>query len=387
MAGRPRILLYTSVDAVGGAEVALGNLVGGLGGAYDVHVAGTDEPVVRWVAGHRPGVPYHVTGGGPLAHARLLRRVRPDLVQANLEVPWAAPTMLGTALALRGPRVVAVQHMAARTVDLPLLLRTRALALRLDANVAVSADGARRVENFYALGRDSVHVIHNGVPVPGQPVASGGHVPGRPIARGGRVPGPGTPVGRAAGEIVVGCVGRLDAVKGQDVLIDALPRLPGVRVRLVGSGAREAALRSQAARLGVADRVELTGWTDRVADQLHDMDVYCQPSRYETLGLALIEAMGAGLPCVASATGGVPELLDAGRCGRLVPAGDAAALAEAIGRLATDPAARQALGRQARERTLAAFTAERMAARYESLWAHVLAAPPARRLRPRPPKP
>jgi glycosyltransferase involved in cell wall biosynthesis len=330
-----------------------------------VHVAGTHEPVVRWLAGHSPGVPYHVTGGGPLAHARLLRRLRPDLVQANLEVPWASPTMLGAALALRRPRVVAVQHMAARTVDVALLLRTRALALRLDGNVAVSADGAKRIEDFYALGRGSVHVIHNGVP-PVDPAVA--------------------PV-RAHGELVVGCVGRLDPVKGQDVLIDALTRLPGVRARLIGSGAQEAALRARAERLGVAGRVELTGWSDRVADLLDGVDIYCQPSRYETLGLALIEAMGAGLPCVASATGGVPELFDGGRCGHLVPIGDPAALAAAIDRLAADPGARERLGRRARERTRAAFTAERMAAGYEALWARTLAAPRAGRVRARPPKP
>lgn len=366
MAGRPRVLLYTSVSAVGGAEVALANLVGGLGDAYEVHVAGTHEPVVRWLAGHRPGVPRHVTGGGPLAHAGLLRRLRPDLVQANLEVPWASPAMLGAALARRRPRVVAVQHMAARTVDLALLLRTRALALRLDANVAVSTDGAKRIEDFYALGRGSVHVIHNGVS-PGAPSA---------VTR-----------VRARGDVVVACVGRLDPVKGQDVLIDALTRLPGVRARLIGSGAEEAALRARAERLGVADRVELTGWSDRVRDLLDDVDIYCQPSRYETLGLALIEAMGAGLPCVASDTGGVPELLDGGRSGRLVPTGDPAALAAAIRHLAGDPVARERLGRRARERTLAAFTTQRMAARYESLWARTLAAPPAGRLCPHPPKP
>lgn len=368
MAGRPRVLLYTSVGAVGGAEVALAHLVGALGDAYDVHVAGTHEPVVRWLAGHRPGVPGHVTGGGILAHARLLRRLRPDLVQANLEVPWASPAMLCAALARRRPRVVAVQHMAARTVELPLLLRTRALALRLDGNVAVSADGAKRIEDFYALGRGSVHVIHNGVPPPPSPPAA--------IAR-----------VRARREVVVGCVGRLDPVKGQDVLIDALTRLPGVRARLIGSGAQEAALRARAERLGVADRVDLTGWSDDVAGLLGDVDIYCQPSRYEALGLALIEAMGAGLPCVASATGGVPELLDGGRCGRLVPTADPDALAAAIGHLAADPDARERLGRRARERTRAAFTTERMAAGYESLWARTLAAPRTGRLRPQPPRP
>ncbi|HEY8534742.1 MAG TPA: glycosyltransferase [Micromonospora sp.] len=363
---RPRVLLYADVDAVGGAEIAMGNLLSALDDAYEVWVAGTDERFVRWLARRGRQVPWAVVGPGPLAHLRMLRRIRPHVVHVNLEVPWAAPTMLACALAQPGLRVVAVEHMAARTVHLGTLLRTRALLLRLDQHVAVSADAAKRVEDFYALGRGSVRVIHNGVP-PAPAL-------GRAAARGER-------------GLVIGSVGRLDRVKGHDVLLEAVARLPETRVVIVGAGPEEEALRQRARALGIADRVSLAGWSDRVADRLAEFDIYCHPSRYEGLGLALLEAMRAGLPCVASAVGGVPELLDHGRYGVLVPPENPEALAAALGALAADPGRRARLGAQARARVLAEFTTERMAAAYRELWAETLRAPRAPRLRPRPPKP
>ena len=358
--------MYADVDAMGGAEIALGNLIAGGGGGYEVHVAGTHEPLVRWLA-ERGNCPYHVTGPGPLAHLRLLRRVRPGLVQVNLEVPWAAATMLSVAFAWPGLRVVGVEHMSARTVDLGLLLRTRALALRLDGHVAVSANAARRVEDFYALGRGSVRVIYNGVPTD---LAYARTARPRPDDR-----------------LVVGAVGRLDPVKGHDILIKALAWLPGMRVVILGSGPRQPELRRLAREVGVADRVSLPGWCDRVEDWLGRFDLFCHPSRYEGLGLALIEAMRAGLPIVATSVGGVPELLDGGRCGLLVPPEDPPALAAAITGLAADPVRREFLGERARDRVHAEFSVDRMVAAYERLWAETLAAPRGSRLRVRPPEP
>jgi glycosyltransferase involved in cell wall biosynthesis len=353
----PRVLLYTDVDGLGGAEIALGNLIGAASDKYDVHVAGPHEPVLSWLASRRADVTGHLVGAGWRAHRRLLRQLRPDLVQVNLEVPWAAPTMLAVALAQPGVRVVGVEHMAARTTHLGRLLRTRALALRLDRHVAVSEDAARRVESFYALGRDSVQVIYDGVPAPTPP----------PI----RAPRP--------EGFVLGCVGRLDQVKGHDIAVRALPGLPEVRLVIVGSGPERAALLQLARDLGVADRVSLNGWSGDVGTQLAGFDVFCHPSRYEGLGLALVEAMAAGLPCVASEVGGVPEVL--GRCGVLVPPEDPAALALAVRQLRVDPAHRTRLGARARRRALAVFSTERMSAAYEGMWEEVLAEPRAPRLR------
>jgi glycosyltransferase involved in cell wall biosynthesis len=357
-----RILLYTAVAATGGAEVALSNLVASLAGGHEVHVGGASRAVVDAVAGAAGGVARHVADGGPAGCAGLLRRVRPDLLQVNLEVPWGGAAMLAAGLARPRLRVVAVQHMAVRTTRLPTWLRTRALALRLDAHVAVSADAARRVEDFYTLGRGSVRVIHNGVPAE-------------------------APATRARGEdrLLVGSVGRLDRVKGHDVLLRALAKLPEADGMIVGAGADRAELLGLAAELGLAERVRLPGATDRVADTLAGFDVYCQPSRYEGLGLALIEAMLAGLPCVASRVGGIPEVL--GDCGLLVPPDDPDALADALAVLAADPGLRASLGARARRRARAAFGVARMAAAYEELWARVLAAPRSPRLRVPAPKP
>ncbi len=353
----PRVLLYTDVDALGGAEMALGHLIGAASDKYDVHVAGPDGYLLSWLASRRADVTGHLVGRGWRSCRRLLRRLRPDLVQVNLEVPWAAAAMLAVALAQPGVRVVGVEHMAARTTHLGRLLRTRALALRLDRHVAVSEDAARRVESFYALGRDSVEVIHNGVPAPTP----------RPV-----------PASRPDG-FVLGCVGRLDQVKGHDIAVRALPGLPEVRLVIVGSGPERAALLQLARELGVADRLELYGWSGDVAARLAGFDVFCHPSRYEGLGLSLIEAMAAGLPCVASEVGGVPEVL--GRCGVLVPPEDPAALALAVRQLRVDPAHRARLGERARRRALALFNTERMSAAYEGMWEGVLAEPRAPRLR------
>jgi glycosyltransferase involved in cell wall biosynthesis len=358
-----RILLYSAVVATGGAEAALGNLVASVGGGYEVHVGGVSRAVVDTIAGVLPVVRRHVAGGGPGACARLLRRVRPDLLQVNLEVPWGGAAMLAAGLARPGLRVVAVQHMAVRTTRLATWLRTRALALRLDGHVAVSADAARRVEDFYTLGRGSVQVIHNGVPA-SVPVL--------------------VPRGRVGERLVVGSVGRLDRVKGHDVLVRALAKLPDADATIVGAGADRDALLALAADLGLPDRVRLPGATDRVPAALAGFDVYCQPSRYEGLGLALIEAMLAGLPCVASRVGGIPEVL--GDCGLLVPPDDPDALADALAVLADDPGLRASLGARARRRARAEFGVARMAAAYQELWARVLASPRSHRLRVPAPK-
>jgi glycosyltransferase involved in cell wall biosynthesis len=130
--------------------------------------------------------------------------------------------------------------------------------------------------------------------------------------------------------------------------------------------------------------VRLPGATDRVAQALAGFDVYCHPSRYEGLGLALIEAMLAGLPCVASRVGGIPEVL--GDCGLLVPPDDPDALADALSALAEDAGLRASLGARARRRASAEFGVARMAAAYRELWARVLASPRSHRVRVPEPK-
>ncbi|HEY6744543.1 MAG TPA: glycosyltransferase family 4 protein [Mycobacteriales bacterium] len=148
-------------------------------------------------------------------------------------------------------------------------------------------------------------------------------------------------------------VGRLHRQKGLDTLVRAVPLLPAGRpVTLAGDGPERGALERLAAGLGVADRVRVTGFLPHraVPGLLAGAEVAVLPSRYEELGTALVEAMAAGRPVVASRVGGIPELVRDGVDGLLVPPGDPVALAAAIGRVLADPAVAAGLGASGRAR-------------------------------------
>jgi glycosyltransferase involved in cell wall biosynthesis len=185
---------------------------------------------------------------------------------------------------------------------------------------------------------------------------------------------------RAPGPFTVVCVGTLHEVKGQAHLVEACRLLveQGVDVRchLVGSGPDEADLRAQVAAAGLADRVVLEGnrTTAEVAALLQRADVLAAPSvptrqgKREGIPVVLMEAMSSGLPVVASDLSGIPELVEDGRSGLLVPPGDATGLAGALRRLAEDPALAARLGRAGRAQVEAAFDVHRSARRLVELF-------------------
>ena len=168
---------------------------------------------------------------------------------------------------------------------------------------------------------------------------------------------------------LVGAFSRLTPWKGQDVLIEALPRLPGVHALIVGGAlfhddeAFARGLSRQAARLGVSERVHFLGFRRDVPDVLAAVDVVVHTSREpEPFGRVIVEGMLAGRPVVATEGGGASEILTDGRTGRLVSPSAPAALAEAVGGLLDSPAEAEALAeagrREARERfSLHAMTA------------------------------
>ncbi|MBI5597462.1 MAG: glycosyltransferase family 4 protein [Elusimicrobia bacterium] len=173
-------------------------------------------------------------------------------------------------------------------------------------------------------------------------------------------------------------VGRLAAYKGLDVMALAFAGLPGRPVwTVVGpdqTGGRFAAF---LARLGVADRVVLTGSLPpgRVRRLMDSARVFVQPSRAENMPMALLEAMASGAACAASDIPGCRETL--GRAGRFFRAGDARALGRVLGGLLADPALRRELGARARRRA-EAFTWDAAARRYEVVYEYARA-----RARPR----
>jgi glycosyltransferase involved in cell wall biosynthesis len=184
---------------------------------------------------------------------------------------------------------------------------------------------------------------------------------------------------RSRGGPLLVFVGRVVPDKGVDDLLAALTRLPGVRAAVVGTGQHLDSLRASSVELGVADRVEFTGWVDpaRIPAWLAAADVVVAPSRIgrdgwqEGQGLSIIEAMAQRRPVVATATGGIPETIEDGVTGVLVAPQDPAALAAALSGLLADPAAAAVMGARAqasvRERFSRAAAADRFAALYERL--------------------
>lgn len=182
--------------------------------------------------------------------------------------------------------------------------------------------------------------------------------------------------GAMAEDLVIFTAAVLTPRKGHAVLLDAFAQLlrEGRRVRWVicGTGPLRETLERRAQELDVARAVTFTGFSAAVPRLLAGADVFVLPSLHEGLGIAAIEAMAAGLPVIASRVGGLAEIVVDGETGILVPAGDAAALAAAIRRVAADPAWAHAAGQRGRTRALARFTSAATAQAVEAYYYELL---------------
>jgi glycosyltransferase involved in cell wall biosynthesis len=164
------------------------------------------------------------------------------------------------------------------------------------------------------------------------------------------------------GRIVLGSVGRLDGAKGYHRLLEAaaaLKHLP-IDVLLVGDGPDGARLVDLAADLGLADRVHLAGRQEDVEGYLNAMDIFVLPSDAEAMPLSVIEAMSVGKPAVASAVGGINELVADGCSGYLVSPDNVEQLAEKLGKLANDGRLRREFGEEGRRRAVEFFGLQAM---------------------------
>jgi glycosyltransferase involved in cell wall biosynthesis len=355
MAGM-HLVVYSDAPIVGGAEVSVGRLLSALSANVEVTVLGTDDRVIHWIAGQRPGTAavrvrgprYRLDPLALAAHVRMLRRLRPDVLQLNLITPWSCRYALLAAILVHQRGIVAVEQLP-HPSHTPLHRRFKAYSTRrLAAHVAVGEGSAREVERLVGLPTGSVRTIHHGIPdVQLEPVS------------------------RPASAFVVGSIGRLDHQKGLDVLVDALPTLDEATVLLVGDGPERGSLLARAQAIGAASRLTITGWRDDARNFLTAFDVFALPSRFEGFPQAVVEAMLAGLPVVATDVGSVSDAIVDGETGLLVRPDDPAALADALLRLRDDPELRARLGRHARDRALERFSLARMAEAYEALYAEL----------------
>ncbi len=177
---------------------------------------------------------------------------------------------------------------------------------------------------------------------------------------------------------IVGSIGWLTDIKGHRVLVEALGYLkdefPQLHAVIVGSGGQHHALLAQADSLGVRDRIHLVGHRDDVERCLAGMDCFVFPSLNEGMGRALIEAMAAGLPVVASRVGGIPAIVRHEENGLLVEAGDGWALSEALRRMLADPQLAERLGRNASRTIGQEFGVKAMVEAVESVYQEAIEA-------------
>jgi glycosyltransferase involved in cell wall biosynthesis len=307
---------------------------------------------------HRPGgaaARAAVFAGGLRRLAAFCRGPRPRLAHVHMTVRGsmhrkavsvALARSLGCPVLLHvhsGPGDLAAFH--ARLGPLRRAVFRGALR-RADRVLAVSAASARELRERY--GAHEVEVLPN--PFPAAPP---GARPADPAAPG------------AAHVLYLG--GFANPVKGGSVLLEALPALlrawPDAPVTLAGPGEPPPALAA------LDGRVRWRGWLDEAAkaQALDDADVFVLPSTSEGLPVALLEAMAHGKAAVATAVGGVPDVLADGREGVVVPPGDPGALADALVRVVGDPGAARDAGRAARERAAGAGP-EQAAARLDALY-------------------
>ncbi len=171
---------------------------------------------------------------------------------------------------------------------------------------------------------------------------------------------------------VVGAAGRLSSEKGFSILIEAARQVingqPSVGFVLFGEGRLRAELNRQIAEAGLSDRFILAGFHRDLDSLLPGLDVLIQSSFTEGLPNILLEALAAGVPGVATAVGGTPELLEQGVNGFLVPAGEPSALAKGIEEMLSSESRRQTMGRRGRDRVGALFTFEAQAGQYLRLF-------------------
>lgn len=246
-------------------------------------------------------------------------------------------------------------------------MRTRIMGRMASRRAArffcVSGDIAKEVLKYRIADARKVAIVHNGIDVDLFDVRPDGALR--------------QSLGILPGAKIIGTIGRLNEVKRQDVLLRAFALLAesvkGVELVLVGEGPMRAQLEQLAGELGIAKSTHFVGYQSQPERYLPMMDVFAITSRSEGMPLAVLEAWAARVPVVASAVGGLPEMIEHGRTGLLFPTGDHAALSQLLQEILENPIQMQSLREQGLARVRNSFSLERMASDYQRHYSELLA--------------
>jgi glycosyltransferase involved in cell wall biosynthesis len=290
--------------------------------------------------------------------ARAFRAEKPAVFHFHRTAPNQGTYGLLAAICARVPAVVVTQHHLSARTSMVRRLQEMAISSGVDRHTTVSHEVARRLRPR-CLFPSRIQVIHNGIQL--QPFGGPANVELRAF------------LSKGTGRPIVLCVSRLEATeKGLRFLVSAATMVPEAQFILAGEGREREALEAQARSLGVHDRVTLLGYWKDLPVLLASCDLFVLPSLCEGFGLSIAEAMASGKPVVASAIGGVNEVVVDGETGFLVTPGDPAALASGIRTLLSDPNLAERMGTAGKLRVHREFSAETMVGRTTRLYDELL---------------
>lgn len=287
---------------------------------------------------------------------RVIRQERPDLV--HLHSRRGADLLGGIAARLAG-----VPAVLSRRVDNPEPRGWVRLKYRLYARVITISEGIRRVLLDEGVPAERVVCVPSAVDTEQ-------YRPGGDRARFRRE------FGLDEDELVVGMLAQFIERKGHRVLIEAMPavlaRHPRTRFLLFGQGPRREHYQALVEQRGLSGRVLFPGFREDLDELLPCLDVVAHPAFMEGLGVALLQSAACAVPIVACPSGGIPEIVHDGVNGRLVTAGDAAALAQALNALLADPELRRRYGSAGRELAQRSFSIPAMVNGNAGVYAELL---------------
>jgi glycosyltransferase involved in cell wall biosynthesis len=349
--------------SLGGGEVQLITLLKGIRDAgADVTLACAEDSELQRIATEMGGVRVIAVEFGSGSLTSVVRALSPQLrgvaiVQGTGFLTNIVARRLGRAISARVVNTVQVIPGDARldAESAPRALARNVLDITtrggVDRFVAVSAAVADGLVG-QGIARKRVAVIPNGIDMAALQEAAA------------------APLGQvlAPARWRIGYAGRLEPIKGCEHFIRAAALLaenhPDAAFYVAGTGSLAAELDALAASLGLADRMAFVGYVDSLAPLLAQTDVVVVPSLSEAFGLTAAEALALGVPVVATAVGGLPEIVVDGETGLLVPPADAEAIAAAVSRLLGDPELARRLGSAGAERVGEQFTDEAMVEGY-----------------------
>jgi glycosyltransferase involved in cell wall biosynthesis len=239
----------------------------------------------------------------------------------------------------------------------------RWLSKYADGFIAVSDDVRRSIIETIAPEPDKIFTICNAVDL-------------KPFERVGDRPLFCEGLGVKGDSHLIASVGRLTKQKGHRYLLEAakpvINKFPDAHFLLIGDGELRDTLACQAEEIGVAEHLHFLGLRRDVPDLLAAADLFVLPSLWEGLSVALLEAMAAAKPIVASAVPGTNQAMIPGETGLVIPPGDSQALADAIIQLLSDPVRARSMGRYARQHVKMHFGAQKQACEHLALYRHLL---------------